>query len=105
MANTSEVGQARNLLEDISDRFGYKKSEHDGAIRGTWGDLKSLHEQPLASKARIGGEGADEVICDTQGKACFDRIPGIEISFVPIGISSRARNACPTFTRVLYKRS
>lgn len=52
VANTSEVGQAKNLLEDISDRFGYKETEQDNATRARWGDLEGLYAQRLASKTQ-----------------------------------------------------
>ena len=51
-AITSEEGRPRGVLEELSDRFGYKKVKYDKATCNGWGDLKRLDRQRLASKNR-----------------------------------------------------
>jgi hypothetical protein len=65
LASTSEMGQARNLLEDISDRFGYKEIEQDNATGSRWGYLEVLHAQRLASKTQNAIGVPDEAIHGT----------------------------------------
>ena len=63
VATTSEEGQAQNLREEISDRFGYRVVKHDDATCDGWGELKGINGQRSESKKQSSANVVEEAMC------------------------------------------